>query len=118
MNQRARVGAVAEQAVADELEGRGYRILGRNVRVGHLELDVIACRGATLVFCEVRARRDGSLVAPLESIDTRKVARLRAAARGWLARTPMRWSQIRFDVAAVTVTDGAVRYVDYIAGAF
>ena len=39
------------------LEARGWRILGRNVRVGRGELDLIARRGCVLAFVEVKARR-------------------------------------------------------------
>ena len=36
---------------------RGYRILARNARAGGNELDLVARRGRTLVFCEVKEKR-------------------------------------------------------------
>jgi len=76
-------GDAAEGLVADHLLAAGWTILGRNVHVGRAELDVIAVdpgSPATLVIVEVRwrARRDFGL--PEETVDHRKIARLRRAA--------------------------------------
>jgi putative endonuclease len=76
-------GDAAEGLVADHLLAAGWTILGRNVRVGRAELDLIGIDPGpprTLVVVEVRwrARRDFGL--PEETVDHRKVARLRNAA--------------------------------------
>ncbi len=78
-----RLGDTAEAAVADHLERGGWSIRGRNVRVGRAEIDIIAIDPGpppSLVVVEVRwrARRDFGL--PEETVDGRKIARLRAAA--------------------------------------
>jgi len=85
---------------------RGYVIVCRNERVGRLEIDIIARTGATLVFCEVRARRTDRWGSPAESIAGDKANRIRRAAAGWLAEHKPRTSRIRFDAAAV-VMEGA-----------
>jgi putative endonuclease len=76
----ARLGAAAEQLVARRLAKAGWTILGRNVRVGRGELDLVAIDPGpprTLVVVEVRwrGRRDFGL--PEESLDRRKRAALR-----------------------------------------
>ena len=78
-----RLGAAAEDLVAEQLIAAGWRVLGRNVRVGRAEVDLIAIDPgppATIVVIEVRwrARRDFGL--PEETVDHRKVARIRRAA--------------------------------------
>ena len=60
-------GRLAEAVAATWLRLRGYRIVGRNVRVAGREVDVVARRGKTLVVCEVKARRSGSRGAPAEA---------------------------------------------------
>ena len=83
-----RAGDAAEELVADRLAAAGWRILGRNVRVRRLELDIVAVDpdGPALVIVEVRwrSRRDYGIAE--ESVDPRKMARLRAAAFDLLDR--------------------------------
>ena len=73
-------GDVAEDVVVARLETSGWRILGRNVRVGRSELDIVAVDlgpPAFLVVVEVRyrGRRDFGLAE--ETLDWRKRAALR-----------------------------------------
>ena len=79
------IGDAAEELVARHLRNLGWLILGRNLRVGRAEIDILAedpGPPATLVAVEVRwrARRDYGL--PEETVDRAKVARLRAATLG------------------------------------
>jgi putative endonuclease len=99
------------------LRRQGFEVLARNVRVGRLELDVIARRGALLCFCEVRSRRSSAWMTPAQSIDSGKVKRLREAARGWLCATGLRPAEIRFDVASV-LFDLPEGRLTYLEGAF
>jgi putative endonuclease len=67
---------------------RGYRILGTNVWIGGNELDIVARRGRTLVFCEVKSKGGVGFGDPLEMVTEEKLRRLRRAAEGWLAAHP------------------------------
>src|SRR3954452_20853808 len=76
------IGLAAEALVADRLSALGWRVLARNVRVGHLELDLVAVDPGPprrLVAVEVRARRRTDFGLPEESVDGRKLGRLRGA---------------------------------------
>lgn len=111
------LGAAAEQFVCGHLEGLGYDLVGRNVRVGHLEIDIIARRGPVMVFCEVRARRSSRWMTPAQSVDLGKIRRIRQAAAIWLKQERPSTSQVRFDVASV-VYDGELAQLDYFERAF
>jgi putative endonuclease len=112
-------GRRAEVAVADYLFARGFRILARNLRLGRLELDVVAQRGPLVVIVEVRTRGEGAYMRALESIDHAKRARLRRAAhhlwRSQLASMPS-VERLRIDVAAVVFSGWKTR-VEYVEGA-
>lgn len=95
----------------------GFEIVARNARVGRLELDVIARRGRLVVFCEVRSRSSDRLMTPAQSIDVRKVARVRQAAAQWLRTAGQGAVQIRFDVASVLFDEPSGR-LNYLEGAF
>ncbi|WP_454815833.1 YraN family protein [Labrys neptuniae] len=81
-----RVGLNAETKAAWVLRLKGYRLLARRFKVPGGEIDLIARRGGTLVFVEVKARAD--LVVALEAITPTQQRRIAAAARAWLARHP------------------------------
>ena len=77
-----RLGDSAEAAVAERLRASGWTILGRNVRVGRAEIDILAVdpsRPPSLVAVEVRWRRRRDFGLPEETVDRVKLARLRAA---------------------------------------
>lgn len=120
MNARQQFGRQAEAAAARHLVREGWVLLGRNVRVGRGELDLIARRGAVLAFVEVKARRSTRYGAPEDAVDGRKRRTVARLAELWLSVRP--WAlrgvtDVRFDVVAVdaTVTPPEVRH---LPGAF
>jgi putative endonuclease len=113
-----RVGQAAEASAARHLRGLGWPILGRNVRVGRAEIDLLAIdpdgsRALVVVEVRWRSRRDFGL--PEETIDRPKVARLRAAghavrAAGSLATgIPVPPLPLRIDLV-VLEPDHAIRH--------
>jgi putative endonuclease len=115
---RAELGRRAEALVADYLAGQGFAIVGRNVRVGRDELDLIARRGELVVFCEVRCRSHGGFMHPAESIDRAKQLRVRRAAARWLSAQRLGSSEVRFDAAAVLRSADGALVLDYFDAAF
>ena len=91
-----RAGARAEELCAELLRGAGLRVLARNWRCRHGEIDLVAEDRGTLVFAEVRYRRDQRYGGAAESVTAAKRARLVAAARLYLMRRPD--ADCRFDV--------------------
>jgi putative endonuclease len=85
--QKARAfGLRAESVAALWLRLRFYRILARNFAASGGEIDLIAQRGETIVFVEVKARP--SLDEALIALDAGKARRISRAARAWLAAHP------------------------------
>ena len=104
MNARQHFGRAAEEAAARYLIRDGWTLLGRNVRIGRGELDLIARRGCVLAFVEVKARRTAEYGAPEDAVDARKRRKVARLAELWLSVRP--WalrgvSDVRFDVIAV-----------------
>lgn len=79
---RRSLGQSGERLAAFHLEAKGYRIIGRNVRVSNTgEIDIVVLDDDTLVFVEVRTRRGLGLAG--ESIHPRKAARMLAHAENY-----------------------------------
>ena len=108
--ERLRLGAAAEDLAAAYLRLRGYEVLDRNVRVGGGEIDLIARRGAWLLFFEVRYRGDLIHGRPIETIQGRKSRALARAARAYVSRGLGGATCWRFDVIGVVQRpDGEIR---------
>ena len=97
-------GAQAEELCAEFLQRAGLRILARNWRCRHGEIDLVAQDGDTLVFAEVRLRSDPRFGGAAESITAAKRGRLVAASRLYLAGCGE--SPCRFDVLLLDALDG------------
>ena len=99
--ERRALGAAGEDFAAAFLEARGYRVLERNPRYAGVELDIVARRGRTLVFVEVKTRRGRHQGLAVEAVDARKRGRLLRGARGWLDAHRPGGVRVRFDVIGV-----------------
>jgi putative endonuclease len=115
--QRQRIGRLAENLACRRLAARGWRILERNARTRYGELDAVALDGATLVFIEVKAGRQGSAYGPerpVLAVDPRKQLRVRRLATAWMSerRNAPHYAEIRFDAIGVTF-DRSGRVVDF-----
>jgi len=109
-----RAGARAEEICAELLRGAGLRVLARNWRCRHGEIDLVAEDGGTLVFAEVRFRSDQRYGGAAESVTAAKQARLIAAARLYLMRRPD--AECRFDVLLLDSLEGS--RIQWIRNAF
>ena len=107
------VGVSAESRAAAYLTGRGYAIAARRFKSPVGEVDIVARRGAELVFVEVKARN--RLDDAAWSVTPRQQKRIVAAAEAWLADHPDDGQRdIRFDVILVARNGRA----QHIAAAF
>ena len=103
---RAELGRIGEKTAALWLEEHGYAIVGRNVRFGHDEIDLIAECGGVVCFVEVKTRRqypdyrapEGT---PAEAVDSRKQSAMIRAAESWLAAHPTELKTPRLDVMEI-----------------
>src|SRR3954470_10957167 len=77
-------GMRAEDLCADLLRRSGLRLVERNWRCRHGEIDLIAEEGETVVFAEVRMRTGKYFGGAAESVTAAKQSRLLAAARLYL----------------------------------
>ncbi|RKX69611.1 YraN family protein [candidate division WOR-3 bacterium] len=108
-------GIAGEEIAVEYLKRAGFEIVDRNYRTRRGEIDIIARNREGLRFVEVKMRRRGTMVPPQEAIDLRKMRRIIAAAREYLARNHLVGKEFcHFDVIAIDDQDE----IEYIPDAF
>lgn len=108
-------GALAEQWAAHYLQRQGLKPVARNYRSRFGEIDLIMRDGTTLVFVEVRLRRNGDFGGAAASIDAHKQQRLIRTAQQYLTGLPQ-LPPCRFD--AVLMDDAQGRNAQWLRNAF
>ncbi len=98
---RHRAGVAAERLAAELLRREGYEVLEHRYRFHRHDVDLVARRGATVVFVEVKVRSDASHGGAAEAVTPRKRLALTRAASAWLQRHGRPEDGARFDVIAV-----------------
>jgi putative endonuclease len=114
---RGERGHEAETAAAAWLEEQGFHVLARNHATKVGEVDLVCSEGETLCFVEVRSRASEMLGTPAETISREKARRVARAAEDWAHRNGATERETRFDVVAVTLSDGRQTF-ELIRGAF
>ncbi|WP_457568468.1 YraN family protein [Desulfurobacterium sp.] len=97
---------------------RGYSILRRNFRTYCGEIDIIAFDSytETLVFVEVKLRKEGS-VTPEEAVTEKKIKRIRKAALEFLNLYRGKFKGIRFDVIGIEKGEKGIQ-INHVENAF
>jgi putative endonuclease len=101
------LGERGERAAERFLKRLGYKIVARHDSGRLGELDLVAVDDRTVVFVEVKTRRDDDAGSPAEAVDERKQAKLTRLALAFLKRHGLLEYAARFDVVAITWPDDA-----------
>ncbi len=113
-----RIGARGEDAAAEHLEAIGYRILARNYRCRHGEIDLVADDADVLVFVEVKTRHASAYGAPRDAVTSAKRRKLARTASHYMLAHRDEECAYRADIIEVGLLRGAVAAVRQIKGAF
>ncbi len=111
-------GQAAETQACHYLSERGLRLVTRNYRCRHGEIDLVMRDGSTVVFVEVRYRANRNFAGGAETVDRRKQSKLVATAMHYLQSHPDAAARpARFDVVAIA-SDRGEDHVQWISNAF
>lgn len=107
--------------MAAYLRSHGYQIVAQNLRIGKLELDLVARKDRVIAVVEVRTRGKGAWTTGLGSLAQAKRQRIRRAGeRLWQRRYRNDESieRLRFDAASVQFDADDEPSVEYVVAAF
>jgi putative endonuclease len=113
------VGKKGEEVAVAYLIKKRYSILDRNFVCRFGELDIVAREGKTIVFVEVKSRRDQSYGPPQLAVTEFKQRQIARAATFYLLQKKETGANARFDVIAIVFhpSEGVV-LLDHIENAF
>ena len=119
MNLKPELGKKHEQLACEFLQARGLNLMERNYRCRLGELDLIMRDGSSVVFVEVRFRRNCRYGSPAETVNSAKQKRLIRTASLYLQSRRIDAS-CRFDVVAVVgeAPDTTLRWIKNAFQAF
>ena len=113
------LGKWGERKAAAYLTVKGYLILNLDWKSGHRDLDIVATTPDenTLVFVEVKTRRDTVFAQPEQAVDWNKRHSLTLAANAYLRRYEVN-KNIRFDIITVVGTNDNDVHIEHFENAF
>ena len=112
------LGKSGERMASRFLRKKGYRILEENYRTSRGEIDIIASKGQTVVFTEVKTRKSDFLESPLVAVTLKKQRQISMVAQEYLSSKDLFDSDARFDVIAIELKDGTRPHIEHIENAF
>lgn len=117
INSKKALGETGEEMAIAFLKDEGYKIVERNYRTPFGEIDIIAYNEATLVFLEVKARRNPTFAIPQLAVNQKKQQHIIKAARSYLFSKKIKDKGCRFDVIAISIFDNT-RKIELFKNAF
>lgn len=117
MAKHLETGQSGEQAAYQHIERLGYKILAKNWRYKHLEVDIIAMDGPVLLFIEVKTRRSSLYGSPHEAVSYHKQQKLDRAANLYISYIKHQ-GDIRFDIVSILINASNQYQIEYIKDAF
>jgi putative endonuclease len=96
-------GRLGEEIAQDFLIKKGYQILEKNYRYKRSEIDLIALYNGTVIFIEVKLRKNENFGFPEEFVSKRKEELVKEAAENYVFEK--NWlKNIRFDIISIIKT--------------
>lgn len=116
--ERLRLGNSGEEIATNFLETAGYRIVTRNYRCRLGEIDIIARDGRTLVFIEVKTRKNMNFGPPAAAVTLKKQRQISRTAQWYLTEHGLFDIPARFDVVSIMAEPNGRHQIEHLPGAF
>ena len=105
MTDKIKRGREGEDLAVAFLQQKGFRVLERNYRYRHSEIDLIVAKGNWLIFVEVKTRSSTAFGYPEEFVDYKKKKKIFEGADQYMYQT--NWlGNVRYDIVAINLVTG------------
>jgi len=96
------LGKAGEEEAIKYLKKKGLKILGKNIKIGRKEIDIVAEENDEIVFVEVKTCRNENWTYPENKVDYKKKENIRKTAHRYIKKYNVRKKYYRFDIIAIT----------------
>ena len=112
------LGELGESIATTFLKGQGFSIVERNFTCVCGELDIVARDGRSIVFVEVKCRKNRIYGPPQLAVTPFKQRQISKAALVWLSKRKLYDADARFDVIAIVLHEHDLPEIEHIRNAF
>lgn len=100
MAEHNKLGLYGENKAVEYLIAQGYRVLDRNWRYRHFELDIIIEDHDFVAVVEVKTRSTGKYIDPAEAVDYQKIRHIVSASNAYIYQHKIQ-KPVRFDIVTI-----------------
>jgi len=100
MTSKTEIGKTGEKEAVAHLKAKGYTILFTNYRNSRREIDIIAKYEETIIFVEVKKRKNATYGSPESFVSLAQKKRICKAAEHFM-RMENWFGEIRFDIISI-----------------
>lgn len=111
------LGTWGEEIACEYLRHGGFRILDRDWKYGHRDLDIVAIENDVLVIIEVKTRRNERYADADEAVNATKIRSLSIAANAYIKNHCMD-NEVRFDIITIVGTPDTRHTLRHVRDAF
>ena len=111
-------GNAGEELAVSFLKNANHLICARNYKKQSGEIDIITRDGDTLVFIEVKYRKNLEYGYPREAVNRAKQKRIAKTALWYLKEKKLEDVNVRFDVIEIYFMNDGTQVINHFEGAF
>lgn len=106
-------GKLGEEIAREYLKKQGYKIVEQNFKTKYAEIDLVARENDELIFVEVRTKKGELFGTPEDSLNKKKLRKLRFNAQGYITKN--RWEgPYRIDAICIVLKpDNTIERLDH-----
>ncbi len=110
MFQKKQIGKIGEKIACYYLLKNNYIIIGKNVKISHKEIDIIAQKNKNLIFVEVKTTYNNN---PKDYISNKKIRLIKQAIDYFCLILAKKQENIRLDFIAIKLTNKKIANISH-----
>jgi len=111
------LGDWGEQIAVDYLISNKIKVIGRNIRTGYGEIDIIGQKDGVIIFFEVKTRRTEKFGNPEDAVNYKKKEHMKNSALDFMQSNQDLGMDWRIDVIAIFISEKSKLEIRWVKNA-